>query len=367
MKKIGILTLPIKTNYGGILQAYALLAFLKKQGYDAWFIRRRWNSEGQGLIHKLSKWFYHTIIIRKFNKFINQYIQPQTEVIDTRGKVKTLLNRGFDAFVVGSDQIWRMRHVYGADYNYFLDFTSESQVKRIAYAASFGVDFWDDTHPEQSIPIVKELLKKFNSISVRENSGIGLCQSLFNVDAMHVIDPTLLLDKEEYIDNFELQTEYEKKYLAVYILDTNKDKEKIITSISKKIQLPIKQLNIGSDLVAKFLPSQLSELVKPGVKEWLNGLLNADYVITDSFHGLVFSIIFEKQFMVIGNKRRGLTRFVSLLSLFGLEKRLVMNFKEFTMNLDFLKTIKYEYVRSIKEIKQKEALAFIKRSIKDEK
>ena len=153
--KIGILTLPIKTNYGGVLQAYALLTILKKLGYDAWFIKRRWNSERQSWLHKKAKGFYHAFLIRRFNIFINRYIQPQTEVIDTEAKAQSLLNRGFDGYVVGSDQVWRMKNVWGAGYNYFLDFTADLPVKRVAYAASFGVGYWDDAHPEYSIPVVK--------------------------------------------------------------------------------------------------------------------------------------------------------------------------------------------------------------------
>lgn len=319
--KIGILTLPLKSNYGGILQTYALLTFLRKQGYDAWYIRRRWNSEKQSKLHQLLKYFYHIFIIYKFNKFIKYYLQPQTEIIDTRDKVKNLLSKNFDAFIVGSDQIWRMRYVYGADYNYFLDFTKNIHIRRIAYAASFGVDYWDDNNPEVSIPIVKGLLQKFNAISVREDSGIKLCANLFGVKAEHVLDPTLLLNKEDYISNLKLKVN-PQNYIAVYVLDMTDTKKQLINAYSQKLRLPIKYIN-QTKLSSLSKKNFWKELCQPSIKSWLENIANASFVITDSFHGTAFSINFERQFISIANEKRGLDRFISLLRMFDLENRLL--------------------------------------------
>lgn len=354
--KIGILTLPIKSNYGGILQAYALVTYLRKQGYDAWSVRRRWNSENQSKLHKLFKQVYHTLIIRKFNIFIKQYIQPQTEIIDTRDKTNALLSKGFDAFVVGSDQVWRMRHVYGADYNFFLDFTENINVKRIAYAASFGVDYWDDTNSQKSLPIVKSLLKKFNAISVREDSGIHLCKSLFNVNAIKLLDPTLLLNKEEYIHNFNLKI-IPKNYIAVYILDMTEEKQQIISALSQHLKLPIKHINKYSVLLEKILPNCLEEVNKPGIKEWIKDIAESKFILTDSFHGTVFSIIFEKQFIAIGNKRRGLTRFESLLHSFDLQSHLICKFEDIK-NIKMIPSINYTLVNQKKKDMQELSLNF---------
>lgn len=362
MKKIGILTLPIKTNYGGILQAYALLTFLRKEGYDAWFIKRRWNSERQSLPHKIAKKLYHALVIRKFNRFINQYIQPQTEVIDTHKKVYSLLNRGFEAFIVGSDQVWRMCNVRGADYNYFLDFTEGYDIKRIAYAASFGVDYWDDIHPDESLPKVKGLLQKFNAVSVREDTGVKLCESLFDINAQHVLDPTLLLDKEEYIYNFKLHIK-QKKNIAVYILDMNDKKMQIIQAISKKMSMPIKYTNNSSCIFKKCLPKSMEEMQKPGVKDWINTIGESSFVITDSFHGTAFSIIFEKEFIAIGNIERGLTRFQSLLKLFDLDKRLILKPETLDINTIISNSIDYNRVNAIKKKKQQDVIDFIRQTL----
>lgn len=362
MKKIGILTLPIKTNYGGILQAYALLTFLKKEGYDAWFIKRRWNSERQSLSHRISKKLYHALVIRKFNLFINKYIQPHTEVIDTRKKINSLINKDFNAFIVGSDQIWRIRYVKGADYNYFLDFTESNDVKRIAYAASFGVDYWDDLHPEESLPIVKNLLQKFNAVSVREDTGVELCKSLFGINAQHVLDPTLLLDKEYYISKFKLNIK-QKKIIAVYILDMNNEKMQIIQAISQKMSLPVRYINKSSCVFRKFLPKSMKEIQKPGVKNWITAIGESSFIITDSFHGTAFSIIFEKQFIAIGNIERGLTRFQSLLNLFELNERLILRQETLDTATIIANTINYSRVNTIKKKKQQDAIKFIKQAL----
>lgn len=322
MKKIGVLTLPTLTNYGGILQAYALVYVLKKMGYDAWLINRRWNSDNHSILHRIKKIFYHLFVIRKFDKFCEKYIVPRTEEIDSRAKMDAIRQAGFDGYVVGSDQVWRIKNVRGADYNFFLDFTKEDHVKRISYAASFGVDYWDDNqNSEKSRAEVKPLLQKFDAISVREDSGVDVCKECFGISATHVLDPTLLVDKMEYIKNFGLKLR-RKKYLAVYMLDITDEKKKLVENISSELDLPVKYIN-HSSYIWRWLPSTVSDIVKPGVIKWLQSILEADFVLTDSFHGMAFSIIFEKQFFVIGNKKRGLTRFTSLLDSLELNKRLI--------------------------------------------
>lgn len=361
MKKIGVLTLPTLTNYGGILQAYALVYVLKKLGYDAWLINRRWNADNHSILHRIKKVFYHLFVIRKFDKFCEEYIVPRTEEIDTRAKMDEIRQAGFDGYVVGSDQVWRIKNVRGADYNFFLDFAKDDHVKRISYAASFGVDYWDDNqNPEKSRAEVKPLLQKFDAISVREDSGVKVCKDCFDVPATHVLDPTLLIDKEEYVKNLGLKVR-RKKYLAVYILDMTKEKKKIIKKISSELGLPIKYINYSS-LLWKWMPSSISDIVKPDVKEWMQSILEADYVLTDSFHGMAFSIIFEKQFLVIGNERRGLTRFASLLKSLCINDNLVMDLDSIDISI-VEKNLDYSAIFMQKKKLQKQSESFIVNNI----
>lgn len=315
--KIGILTLPIKSNYGCILQAFALQKVLSEMGNDAWIIRRSWNSEDNGMIHLLAKYLYHKVVIKKFNQFIENYLTPQTAIIDTKQKVIELNEMHFDAYIVGSDQVWRMRNTYGVGFNYFLDFVSNTKAKKIAYAASFGVDYWDDINPEISIPIVSFWLNQFDAISVREESGCKICSELFKVKAKHVLDPTLLLTADDYQNIFSLKHS-EQDYIAVYILDMDRNKQELINKVSKFYRLPIKFLNTPPNLL---LPFVLSEFFKPSVNQWLSSISNAKYVITDSFHGTLFSIIFKRKFLVLGNRERGLTRIESILDMLNLRDR----------------------------------------------
>lgn len=361
--KIGILTLPIKTNYGGILQAYALVRTLRKLGYDAWFIKRRWNNESQGNLHLAVKWFYHKVIIRKFNAFIDKYIKPQTAVVDSKEKVRNLVRYGFDGYVVGSDQIWRICNVRGADYNYFLDFTDGQNVKRVAYAASFGVDYWDDDRDSsETISEIRPYINQFDGVSVREDSGVGLCKSLFGVGALHVLDPTLLLKKEDYISNLGLKIK-PKKYIAVYILDMDKDKQEIIDKISSILGLPVRYINKGCFAKIANRLNLLDELLKPGVKSWLTAMGESAFVITDSFHGMAFSINFEKQFVAIGNVRRGLTRFTSLLDLFGLRSQLVLQAKDIDKFDEIKNGINYSKINIVRQKLIDKSVEFLKRNL----
>lgn len=357
MKKIGVLTLPTLTNYGGILQAYALVYTLRKLGYDSWLINRRWNSEHNNLLHKIKKVFYHQIVIRKFDKFVEKYIVPRTSEIDTRAKMDSIRKEGFEGYVVGSDQVWRIKNVRGADYNFFLDFTRDDAVKRISYAASFGVDYWDDNQDaSKSIKEVTPLLKKFDAISVREDSGVRICKDVFGVSATHVLDPTLLINKDEYIANFKLNN-VSKKYLAVYILDMTHEKAEIISKISEELQLPVKYINRPKKVLG-WVPMSISEIVKPGVKQWMQSILEAQFVLTDSFHGMAFSIIFEKQFLVIGNERRGLTRFTSLLNSLDF-KQCIIPTDSHALTSCLAKSINYNDVIQKKCMLQSNAIKFL--------
>lgn len=361
--KIGILTLPIKTNYGGILQAYALVRVLRNMGHDAWFIKRRWNSEHQGTLHIFIKWFYHHFIIHKFNTFIDKYIQPQTKVIDSKEKVSKLTKYGFEGYVVGSDQVWRICNVRGADYNYFLDFTQGMNVRRVAYAASFGVDYWDDDRDaDKSISEIKPLINSFDGVSVREDTGVKLCKALFGIDAKHVLDPTLLLSEDDYISNIGLDIK-PKECIAVYILDMNDDKQEIVDKLSSRLNLPVKYINHGCCARLANRMGILGEMLKPGVKSWLTALGESAFVITDSFHGMAFSINFEKQFIAIGNAERGLARFTSLLDLFGLRDRLIIEAKDIEKLDEIKNSIDYSKVNVIRQKLVAKSFDFLKNNL----
>lgn len=374
--RICILTLPLYTNYGGLLQAYALQTVLKKLGHDVWVENRKNNKVTYWILFKrlvvslLShissryvKTYYpnekqQAVIGKYTNQFIDRYINTTIPIYSDNKE--SLLQYGFDAYVVGSDQVWRLKYSRGIT-NYYLDFVENRKVKKVAYAASFGVDKWE--YNRRLTQICARLAKKFDAISVRESSAKYLCNRYLGVRASHVLDPTLLLNKNDYINiiNADCIPEYKDK-LFIYILDESSEKTKIIDFVSRKLDLkyfsvmpPVKFENSGD--------KYLDKCVFPPVSNWLRAFMDAEYVITDSFHGTVFSIIFNKPFLAIGNPSRGLSRFKSLLSTFDLEDRLIESSEDLSEDL-ILNPIDYSLVNKIKIEEVNKSMNFIIESLK---
>ena len=307
--KIGIVTLPLRTNYGGILQAYALQTVLERAGHQVAVLDDSYRI-GESLWKRplsfLKRMAYRYVWRRKqeilfeqcyncIHPFVDKYIH----CVYLGG---TLKEDDFDAFVVGSDQIWRPGYYPGKIENAYLNFTGDWKVKRVSYAASLGTDEWIYTSGQTKR--CRALLQKFDAVSVREASGVQLCYNYFNVEVSHVLDPTMLLDVEDYLQLVRLADSPKSKgTLLCYILDETEGKSKLIAGIARdKGLIPF---NVNSK-----------------VEEWLRGFYDAQFVVTDSFHACVFSILFHKPFVVVGNEGRGLTGIKSLLKMFGLEHRL---------------------------------------------
>lgn len=340
--RIGILTLPLHTNYGGILQAYALQTVLERMGHEVVVF-------GTPREMHLPLWKAPLAYCKRFvckyvmgNKelcvFYEQKINRETAVIrqnadsfieknihiKTIKKFSELRAEDFDCIVVGSDQVWRPKYftsMFLANMkNAYLGFAAKWNIKRVAYAASFGTDDWEYT-PKQTGQC-GELLKRFDGVSVREDSAVGLCKEHFRVQAEHVLDPTMLLAKEDYIKLFtNVGTPKSKGTLLCYVLDETPEKQALVERIADGRNLV--PFRVNSKVEDHSAP--LNERIQPPVEQWLRGFYDAEFVVTDSFHACVFSILFGKQFVVVGNEKRGLSRFQSLLGMFGLENRLFTN------------------------------------------
>src|SRR5690554_2827249 len=337
--KIGILTQPLHNNYGGLLQNFALQTTLKKLGHESQTINiknrenlklRKYASLLKRTVLKLSG---QKIRVRAWpteeekeiiSKYTQQFIKKNittTDLITKKVDEKLIDKHSFDAYIVGSDQVWRPKYSPQLP-TYFLDFLKHnSDVKKIAYAASFGVDYWEFN--ESQTAEFKRLIKLFDAVSVREDSGIDLCKKHFDVEAVHLLDPTMLLTKDDYITLVEKENIKESSgNLFTYILDSSREKNSIIEEIANKYNLKpfsVMQPKRFSDKDRK----GIDECVFPPVEQWIRGFMDAEFVVTDTFHGTVFSIIFNKPFISIANESRGTTRFTSLLKLFQLEDKLV--------------------------------------------
>lgn len=333
--RIGILTPHYAYNYGAVLQAFALLHYLRSRGHEAQIINRRPPSLA-AVPSRMGRWARalqeHTQG-RNFVKNEAEHLQPQTVKIVVYNDLKLLEKYDFDAVVVGSDQVWRDDYAFNSfGYNMFLDFVDHRKVRKIAYAPSFGKNTWQQS--EEVRRKVEELLKEFHAISVREESGVRICADIFGVEATHVLDPTLLLSAKDYMDEYHIgKNSRREPYVVSYILDYDDEKKHTIDTIAAHYGKPHVGIDISnyagrlSKFVHRFYPTY------PEVRTWIENIAHADFVVTNSFHGMVFSIIFCKQFIVYGNRGRGMERFHSLLKIFGLERRLLDwhdNFREAT-------------------------------------
>ena len=331
--KVAIVTQPLLNNYGALLQNYALQQVLKKYGcvpitidyhpiynFYSEFVRvfcswlktlclRVFGNEYRPFAK------FHQIANRLpiFDEFVSKYIS-KTEIVVKYSK-DILKKTAVDAVVVGSDQVWRPSMNLCLEDMYLKFAKNESIHKRIAYSASFGIDKWEYT-PTQTEKC-SALVKMFNAVSVREESGVELCKKNFDIDVTWVLDPTLLLEKSDYMKLCEQIPVHLKNYLAVYVLDMNDSIRKMCDEIASE-----------KGLVMKFFSADASAILS--VPEWLAMFRDASYIITDSFHGTVFSIIFGKEFKCFYNKKRGAARFKSLLGLYNSEK--IEEMRDFSLN-----------------------------------
>lgn len=371
---IGILTLSIHGNYGGVLQNFALNEILKRLGHNSCTIdyktlrHQRIKIKVFRLLRYLGGDYYIKQIsylnpkfafLYHIRTFADKHI-AFTKVIKTKQEIEHVSSK-FDAVIVGSDQVWRYIFIYDDVGSYFLDFVKGS-VKRIAYAASVGVDY--NEYPDTVLEKVRILYPNFDAVSVRERSAVNLIKSLWATKpiAEHVLDPTMLLEADYYrqIISQEKVKKQNTKNLFYYVLDTTKSKKDGINKIAEA-----KGLNPYTIYSAD--GKELKTILKNGfsqkVEQWLSCIDNSDYVVTDSFHGCVFCILFNKQFIVYGNKERGLSRFTSLLGMFGLENRLV----DADIAVDEavkLPEINYEQVNQLLEEERKKSLTFLLDSLK---
>ena len=365
--KIGILTQPLHTNYGGLLQNYALQQTLIRAGHDVetidwknpdmkvtdWFRFKRFLLlKFGGKQYKSLKYIpakkERSVIQNNTNRFIQTKIRHTKAMTGYDDFEVQARNGAYDAYIVGSDQCWRPK------YNkflpaMFLGFLKDSGARRIAYGVSFGTDEWEFS--EEMSTICAPLARKFNLVSVREDSGIILCKEHFGVDAIQVLDPTLLLTKEDYLHLVESENEpHSSGTLFNYILDPDDKTTDIINHVAHGLGLKAFQVlpKYQADTLTKeIVKGCIDDCVFPSVTAWLRAFIDAEMTIVDSFHGMVFSILFNKPFWVIGNSERGMSRFTSLLKLFNLENRL-LDLNELD-NVAFSSPIDWDNVNAILE------------------
>lgn len=366
--KVAIITITDGANYGNRLQNYALQNVLNRIGVDTETLQRRTSRDSikRKIKNKIKFYLgYESVkpfMIRKkrFKKFNNKYIKFSRYILK-ENKSPLKLNDKYDYFICGSDQIWNTKFsvVYEDLYNHLAAFSDDS--KRISYAASFGTDFIPDEYKD----IFKKELKKFKAISVRESSAVKLVSELCDKEAKLVLDPTMLLDADDWYSIASKPTYMtDKPYIVTYMMSGRSEKiNEYILNLKQQykcdtvINLEMEFIKTDGNVDINVFSTSPDEFI------WL--IKNSLCVLTDSFHATVFSIIFNKPFVVFQRqaKEKGNdmgSRIDTLLKRFNLE-----NFKDdIESPKRFPQSYSNDYVRQIIDKEKEESIDFLKRSIK---
>ena len=366
--KIAILTLDLQTNFGGILQAYALQTVLERMGHEVVHLQAKHSRLHNPVVMPLvwCKRLYRKYFQgdRQLPIFENPYKwagKNTDRFISSNLNCRFLapeewnegLAREYDVIVVGSDQVWRPNYTSDVT-RFFTAFLGHSDICRIAYAASFGVAV--NEFSDEQIACGREYLKLFSAISVREESGIRLCKELFDVQACQVLDPTMLLDCADYM-KFPSSAPQSPGNLMVYVLDRTEEKDAFIAEFAEKRGLVPFYANSKTEIPWN-VDIPIGERKQPPLENWLRGFADAEFVLTDSFHACVFSILFHKPFGVFVNLERGLSRIESLLRPLGLMDRCITD-----APVDLDRSIDWKFIDNVLMQKTESSLDFLKQGL----
>lgn len=363
--KIGIITIHHSCNYGAVLQTFATQESFKKYGHveiinyqnlhtDKTTKLLRFGTAPRDIL-RLGKDVLRLLpkirSLKKFTSFFNKHYSlsgEPTQNIDT-------IQKKYDIYVCGSDQIWNPQIISEngkIDNNYFLAFSSTA--KKISYASSKGSYNYTSIEGEQA----SSYLKDFHRISVRESDSANYFSNTLGRPVEHVLDPTLLLNKTEWLTALNIKnTPSKKPYILVYVLRKNKVLAQTVHTVAKMLNLEV--ITIDQDPFTTM--SCKKHINDAGPIEFIELFSNASFVITNSFHGCAFSVNFNIPFIVTPPPS-GLNRIMSLLEAVGAESRAISTkdeaIKLINNQLDFNRTnIKLQALRSISKEYIDEAIA----------
>ena len=362
-KKIAILNMMYDNNYGGNLQRFAMVTLLQRMGYEvvylyirsAWkeewmrngsFVKRVYRFLRQVVAHlahpkkepwlaweKESQWYKDICAITE--PFLERYVTHTVSIQSHKQLEKVFVNGNYDAVIAGSDQIWRKKYVerYGLG-TWFLDFVpNDYKGKRMIYGASFGLD--EKEYTEEDVNRMRSLFEKLDAVSVREQAGLRLVKEYGweKPEAKLVLDPTLLLTREDYVAVIDAaETKAGEGDMFCYILDESEDTMARIERIAKEKHLK------------PFVRTIYGATNNESVEQWLQYIRDAKYVYTDSYHGFLFSLIFEKPYYVAINYNRGASRFMSVMDMFGIKQDEEPQWHDVRIQLEKLRKDSIDYI-----------------------
>lgn len=346
---IGIVGWWFAYNYGSALTYFALGTILKQLGKQVLYIpvaRLNGSSlskENKEIVSFIAKYF-HVGAIKDFDKMDE-------------------FNSICDAFILGSDQMWRANTINSVGYSFYLDFVDKDK-KKIAFSTSFGVDYFDGS--KITCDTVKDFLKRFDAISVREKSGVSICKEKFNIDVQQIIDPIFLLNKDDYnqiTNDVKLETP-NKNYLLCYILDPTPEKEIAAKNIAAHKNLEIKVIFGIREYNESKKNWKIGEILpKLNIQEFMFYIKNSSFIMTDSHRGTCLAIIEQKDYVAIVNSRRGATRFETIADLLGLNNRLVYKPETLQESEEIYKNIEWEEVGKHIEYEKEKAILWLKEAL----
>lgn len=346
MKKVGIVTLGGFYNYGNKLQNYAVQSVFQKLDFKVATLDNCRKERRKNVFFSFIFSLFFITKAKKSRRTLKFY-KFQKKYIHTVNFDEKKSNLIYDYIVCGSDQIWNPDFA-GREF-FFADFVSPK--KRIAYSASFGVS----SVPEGKREFYEKKLNEMKAISVREDDGAEIVKSLTGREATTLIDPTLMLDRDEW-HKLSKKPEYAipEKFICTYFLgEVSAEYREYIDKISKKFDMKVINLEAKkeNDYWYSTGPSELLWLIE-----------NSSLVLTDSFHGTIFSVLMDTPFVVFDLIRKDIasmnSRIVTLLNTLKLEDR---NFKTLEKNKLFEKN--YAHVSDILEVERKKSIDFLKQAM----
>jgi hypothetical protein len=333
-----IRTLPLLAgNYGGILQAFALQAYLRDFGVravtDSAVEYRSTFRTPVGTALALAKGrldqrltpTMRNTVNRNLVAFVRENMETVDDVVATGPSRREILG-SVSVAITGSDQVWRRE--YADVRRYLFADLDEPGPRKIAYAASFGKDDLDEYSP-QLVEQTALLAQRFSALSVREDSGVDLCREHWSMTAERHVDPVFLLDASRYRDlagrgaHAAGQVGPDRKSVFAYVLDASEEKTALLERIAAQLRLPLQRFPVSEHGSRRVMRANPEAQVRPSMQSWLSSFRDAQFVVTDSFHGAAMSILLNKPYIALTNRDRGAARFVTLHRTFGLEDRLV--------------------------------------------
>lgn len=356
--KIGIITFHFPVNYGAVLQAYALQQTLTAMGHDVEVIdykpdyhvkRSQWTWRYGGFHIR------NLILPRLNNKFV-RFRDKHLRLTDrTYRNIDELKNAPpkVDAYICGSDQIWNP-DITNIDPAYFLAF-GPPEVKRIAYAASFGKTTLHETEKEK----IKGLIQQIDHVSIREKSGVDLVNAISGISSEWVLDPTLLMDDYESITE---PPSFKQKFVLILNLQSNSLLNHTAEMVSRASGYPLVVIN---NLSMKFW-EQKGRRCYPSPEGYIGLIKAAEYIVTNSFHGTVFSILFRKPFITTalgGKSAEKNIRMTGFLTSCGLSNRFIDRFSNDVITKTLSTKIDWQHVGRSIEKQRESSMNFLKTSL----